>query len=131
MCEIVKTYQKCEKLNYFDKTLMYYVQYYLPDLVCARADRAGMLNSLEIRSPFLNHKLVEYIASISSSEKWQCNSFSIAWNNLENLYTSVWWPPSPCVSCFFVSEELWIFLSNSDLWRQYFIFSFSDFFFLL
>jgi len=57
------------KLNYFDKTLMYYVQYYLPDLVCARADRAGMLNSLEIRSPFLNPKILNFVLSRPSEEK--------------------------------------------------------------
>lgn len=58
-----------KKLNYFDKTLMYYVQYYLPDLVCARADRAGMLNSLEIRSPFLNPKILNFVLSRPNSEK--------------------------------------------------------------
>ena len=58
-----------KKLNYFDKTLMYYVQYYLPDLVCARADRAGMLNSLEIRSPFLNPKILNFVLSRPNNEK--------------------------------------------------------------
>ena len=61
--------EKNKKLNYFDKTLMYYVQYYLPDLVCARADRAGMLNSLEIRSPFLNPKILNFVLSRSNGEK--------------------------------------------------------------
>ena len=62
-------YEKCKKLNYFDKTLMYFVQYYLPDLVCARADRAGMLNSLEIRSPFLNPKILNFVLTRSNKEK--------------------------------------------------------------
>ncbi len=62
-------YEKCKKLNYFDKTLMYFVQYYLPDLVCARADRAGMLNSLEIRSPFLNPKILNFVLTRSSKDK--------------------------------------------------------------
>ena len=48
---------------------MYYVQYYLPDLVCARADRAGMLNSLEIRSPFLNPKILNFVLTRSNKEK--------------------------------------------------------------
>ena len=56
-------------LNYFDKTLMYYVQYYLPDLVCARADRAGMLNSLEIRSPYLNPKILNFVLNRPNREK--------------------------------------------------------------
>ena len=62
-------YNSCKKLNYFDKTLMYFVQYYLPDLVCARADRAGMLNSLEIRSPFLNPKILNFVLTRTNKEK--------------------------------------------------------------
>ena len=60
---------KLKGLNYYDKTLLYYVQYYLPDLVCARADRAGMLNSLEIRSPFLNPKILEYVLNVPNEKK--------------------------------------------------------------
>jgi asparagine synthase (glutamine-hydrolysing) len=40
------------------------VNFYIPDLICARADKAGMLNSLEIRSPFLNPKILNLILSI-------------------------------------------------------------------
>ena len=58
-----------KNLNYFDKTLMYYIQYYLPDLVCARADRAGMLNSLEIRSPYLNPKILNFVLNRPNKEK--------------------------------------------------------------
>ena len=61
--------KKLDGFNYFDKTLLYYVQYYLPDLVCARADRAGMLNSLEIRSPFLNPKILEFVLNRPNHEK--------------------------------------------------------------
>ena len=41
-----------KNVNYLDKTYLYFVNFYIPDLISARADKAGMLNSLEIRSPF-------------------------------------------------------------------------------
>jgi asparagine synthase (glutamine-hydrolysing) len=40
---------------------------WLPDDVLAKADRAGMLNSLEIRTPFLQRELSEFAASLPSS----------------------------------------------------------------
>jgi asparagine synthase (glutamine-hydrolysing) len=48
---------------------MYYINFYLPDLVCSRADKAGMLNSLEIRAPFLNSKILEFSMSLPPSFK--------------------------------------------------------------
>ena len=37
--------------------------FYLPDMMMFKIDRTSMANSLEIRSPFVDHKLVEYIMS--------------------------------------------------------------------
>jgi asparagine synthase (glutamine-hydrolysing) len=42
-----------------DQLLYLFQKFYLPGYVCAHTDRAGMLNSLEVRSPFLHRPLVE------------------------------------------------------------------------
>ena len=41
-----------KEANFIDKNYLYFINFYIPDLISARADKAGMLNSLEIRSPF-------------------------------------------------------------------------------
>ena len=41
--------------------------YYLPEMMMFKIDRTSMANSLEIRSPFVDHKLVEYILSCDTN----------------------------------------------------------------
>lgn len=38
-------------------------KFYLPDMMMYKIDRTSMANSLEIRSPLVDHKLVEYVLS--------------------------------------------------------------------
>ena len=37
--------------------------FYLPEMMMFKVDRTSMANSLEVRSPFVDHKLIEYIFS--------------------------------------------------------------------
>ena len=39
---------------------------YLSEGVLTKVDRASMANSIEVRSPFIDHHLIEYIISVSS-----------------------------------------------------------------
>lgn len=45
------------------------VRLYLPDDLLVKMDIASMANSLEVRSPFLDHKFMEFIATIPSDLK--------------------------------------------------------------
>jgi len=47
-------------LNETDRLLYLSQKLYLTDDILVKSDRASMQNSLEIRSPFLDHRLVEY-----------------------------------------------------------------------
>lgn len=52
-----------------DKTFYTDIHAYLPEGLLVKMDIASMANSLEARSPFLDHKLMEFSASMPSSWK--------------------------------------------------------------
>ena len=58
-----------EKINLFDLTA------YLPGQLLVKADRMGMINSLEIRSPFLDHHLAEFVYNLPDDFKTDNSMF--------------------------------------------------------
>ena len=62
-------YSKTEKLDWLDKILYTDILSYLPDDLLVKVDIASMAHSLEIRSPFLDHELLELTAKMPSSLK--------------------------------------------------------------
>ena len=61
---VVNRYAQSDASNFLDKTLFVDVMSYLPDDLLVKVDIASMANSLEARSPFLDHKLMEFAASL-------------------------------------------------------------------
>lgn len=55
--------------NIIDKTFYTDIKTYLPECLLVKMDIASMSNSLEARSPFLDHKVIEFSASLPSSWK--------------------------------------------------------------
>lgn len=51
----------------FKKLIISDYKFYFSELMLLKVDRTSMANSLEVRSPFLDHKLIEYILSTDFS----------------------------------------------------------------
>jgi asparagine synthase (glutamine-hydrolysing) len=51
------------------KLIYLYAKTYLPDDILTKVDRASMLTSLEVRAPFLDYTLVEFLARVPSRLK--------------------------------------------------------------
>jgi len=52
-----------------DKSLAFYAKLYLQNQVLVKLDRASMLHSLEVRSPFLDIELVDFVRRIPNRFK--------------------------------------------------------------
>lgn len=64
-------FEHLDEGDILDRALYQDLNMYLPDDILALSDRIGMFHSLELRAPFVDHKLVEFCARIPS--KWKIN----------------------------------------------------------
>ena len=62
--------QRGSKLSFLNKVSSLEIETYLQNILLRDADQMGMANSLEIRVPFLDHRLVEYVLSLSDQLKY-------------------------------------------------------------
>ena len=60
----VQWYAKADGKDFIDRTLFVDAMSYLPEDLLVKVDIASMANSLEARSPFLDHRLMEFAASL-------------------------------------------------------------------
>lgn len=66
---LLDVFAKAEADNFLDRALSADVTMYLPDDLLVKVDVASMANSLEARSPFLDHKFMEFAARIPARFK--------------------------------------------------------------
>lgn len=66
---LAEWFARYEALPFEDRLMAVDVQTYLPDDVLVKVDRMSMACSLEVRSPLLDHELVEFAASLPVSMK--------------------------------------------------------------
>lgn len=64
-------YAASDAPSFLEATVHTDVQLYLPDDLLVKMDIASMAHSLEVRSPFLDHKIVEFAASLPVTLKLQ------------------------------------------------------------
>lgn len=61
--------RKMPRASGLNRYLLFDQKYYLPDDILYKADRMSMAHSLEVRPPFLDHRLVEFAASLPEDFK--------------------------------------------------------------
>lgn len=62
--EAIDTFEACPSQSLVDKTMEFYTRLYLQDDILVKTDRAGMMHSLEVRAPFLDIELVDFVRTI-------------------------------------------------------------------
>ncbi len=70
---LVGKYEEAETDNLIEQLLYLDINTYLPEDLLVKTDIATMANSLEARVPFLDHPLMEFVASLPSNLKLKGN----------------------------------------------------------
>ena len=65
----INLYYESNSKNFEQQMMNNDINYYLPDDILCKVDRASMYNSLEVRSPFLSKKLIEFSQTITINFK--------------------------------------------------------------
>ena len=74
-------------IDYYKNLLIADYKLFLPEMMMFKIDRTSMANSLEVRSPFVDHKLIEYIMSNNSTYLNPMNSKEILKKYLSNDFS--------------------------------------------
>ena len=69
--EAILQWENCPQDNLIDKTLQFYTKLYLQDDILTKVDRASMMHSLEVRAPFLDIELVNFVRRIPAEYKFR------------------------------------------------------------
>ena len=69
--EAIEQWENCRQTDLVDKTLQFYTKLYLQDDILVKVDRASMMHSLEVRAPFLDIELVDFVRQIPSAYKFR------------------------------------------------------------
>ena len=69
--EAIEAWESTRATHVVDKTLEFYTRLYLPDDILTKADRASMMVSLELRSPFLDQDVADFARRIPHEYKYR------------------------------------------------------------
>jgi asparagine synthase (glutamine-hydrolysing) len=69
--EAIEAWERCENASLVDRTLQFFTRLYLQDDILTKVDRASMMHSLEVRSPFLDIELVDFARRLPHDFKFR------------------------------------------------------------
>lgn len=72
--EAIHAWETCRQTDPVDRTLQFYTEIYLQDGILPKADRASMMNSLEVRSPFLDIEVADFARKLPHRYKLRGNT---------------------------------------------------------
>lgn len=72
--EAITLWNRNNSLDLVDKTLEFYTNLYLPNNILVKSDQASMMNSLEVRSPFLDNDLADFCMKLPNHFKFKNGS---------------------------------------------------------
>ena len=72
--EAIHAWETCGNDDPVDRTLQFYTEIYLQDGILQKADRASMMNSLEVRSPFLDLEVADFARKLPHRYKLRGNT---------------------------------------------------------
>ena len=81
-----KLFSKYNHLDFLDALQKNDIDHYLSNDILTKVDRSSMYNSLEVRSPFLNHTLVEKVMTIPNYMKINNNKLKIILKKILQKY---------------------------------------------
>ncbi|MGH8090479.1 MAG: asparagine synthase (glutamine-hydrolyzing), partial [Rudaea sp.] len=67
--EAIDAWDNCASSDPVERTIAFYIRLYLQDDILVKVDRASMLHSLEVRAPFLDCELVDFLRRLPSRMK--------------------------------------------------------------
>lgn len=67
--EAIQLWEEDGERSLVDKVLRFYTKLYLQDDILCKVDRASMMHSLEVRAPFLDIELVDFVRRLPASAK--------------------------------------------------------------
>jgi asparagine synthase (glutamine-hydrolysing) len=62
--EAIEQWESCPSASLVDRTLQFYTKLYLQDDILTKVDRASMMHSLEVRAPFLDIEVIDFVRRI-------------------------------------------------------------------
>jgi asparagine synthase (glutamine-hydrolysing) len=62
--EVISEWNASKTKNNVDKTLEFYFNFFLKNQMLVKIDRLAMLNGLEVRSPFLDYEIIDFVSTL-------------------------------------------------------------------